>query len=98
MTDSSRPNAEQQDYWNGEAGERWAQQDEMMASLLAPIAQDLLDHADLAGIRRAIDVGCGGGSQSLLLARRLGPDAEVLGVDISGPLLKVARERAAAPL
>jgi SAM-dependent methyltransferase len=88
-------NADQIEYWNGEAGERWAQQDGLMAGLLAPIATALLDHADLAGCRRAIDVGCGGGSQSLLLAERLGPDASVLGVDISGPLLRVARERAA---
>jgi SAM-dependent methyltransferase len=89
-------NAEQVEYWNGEAGERWAQQDEMMAKLLQPIAVDLLDHADLAGCSSAIDVGCGGGSQSLLLAQRLGPGARVLGVDISGPLLRVARERAEA--
>lgn len=88
-------NADQIEYWNGEAGERWAQQDGLMAALLAPVATALLDHADLSGRRRAIDVGCGGGSQSLLLAERLGPQASVLGVDISGPLLRVARERAA---
>lgn len=87
-------NAEQIEYWNGEAGERWAQQDELMATLLAPIAESLLDHADLEGCRRAIDVGCGGGSQSLLLASRLGVGASVTGVDISGPLLDVARRRA----
>ena len=92
----STPNAEQLEYWNGEAGERWAQQDQMMADLLAPVAADLLDHADPAGATRAVDVGCGGGSQSLMLAERLGSGATVTGVDISGPLLKVARERAAA--
>jgi ubiquinone/menaquinone biosynthesis C-methylase UbiE len=88
-------NAEQREYWNGEAGERWAQQDEMMAALLEPIARSLLEHADLSGVRGAVDIGCGGGSQSLLLAERLGPSGRVLGVDISGPLLAVARERAA---
>lgn len=91
----SSPNAEQLEYWNGEAGERWARQDDMMARLLQPIAQSLLDHARPEGCRSAIDIGCGGGSQSLLLAQRLGPEASVLGVDISGPLLAVARERAA---
>jgi SAM-dependent methyltransferase len=88
-------NEEQIEYWNGEAGARWAQQDELMAALLAPLAESLLDHADLAGCSRAIDVGCGGGSQSLLLAQRLGEGASVTGVDISGPLLEVARGRAA---
>ena len=96
MSDIQRADAEQLEYWNGEAGERWAQQDEMMAGLLAPIAEALLDHAGVQDCRRAIDIGCGGGSQSLALARRLGADASVLGVDISAPLLRVARERAAS--
>ena len=37
------------------------------------------------------DIGCGGGSQSLLLAQQLGADARVLGLDISAPMLEVAR-------
>jgi SAM-dependent methyltransferase len=87
-------NQEQIDYWNGEAGERWAREDERMARLLEPIAMLLLDHiAPLQGLR-AIDIGCGGGSQSVLLAKRLGPSGQVLGVDVSGPLLTVARQRA----
>jgi SAM-dependent methyltransferase len=89
-------NTEQQEYWNGEAGQRWAQMDARMARLLQPVAEALISHADLSGCRRAIDVGCGGGSQSQLLAQHLGDGATVLGVDISGPLLGVARERAAA--
>ncbi len=88
-------NSEQIDYWNGEAGERWASYDDMMSRLLAPIAELLLEHAPPEGARAALDVGCGGGSQSLLLARRLGAGAKVTGVDISGPLLEVARQRAA---
>jgi len=88
-------NEEQLEYWNGEAGQRWAQMDARMARLLQPVAEALIDHTDLSACRRAIDVGCGGGSQSELLARHLGAGATVLGVDISGPLLSVARERAA---
>ena len=37
-------NQEQIDYWNGEAGERWAQEDDRMARLLRPVAEALLDH------------------------------------------------------
>ena len=97
MTEANNTaNAEQLEYWNGEAGERWAKEDDMMARLLAPIASDLIEHASPEGCHSAIDIGCGGGSQSLLLAERLGPEARVLGVDISGPLLEVARARAAA--
>ena len=86
-------NREQLEYWNGEAGERWAQKDDMMSRLLQPVAEALLDHASVSSCRSAIDVGCGGGSQSLLLAQRLGAGAQVLGVDISAPLLEVARKR-----
>lgn len=89
-------NAEMIEYWNGEAGKRWAQLDNMMARLLAPIAEALIEHGDVGDYRSAVDVGCGGGSQSLLLAERLGPGASVTGVDISEPLLEVARQRAAS--
>ncbi len=87
-------NTEQIDYWNGEAGQRWAGYDDMMSRLLAPVAELLLDHAPPGGVRAALDVGCGGGSQSLQLARRLDAGARVTGVDISEPLLAVARRRA----
>lgn len=88
-------NAEQFEYWNGDAGKRWAQEDSTMARLLRPISAALLDHARVEGCDSALDIGCGGGSQSLLLAERLGPSAAVLGVDISGPMLEVARGKSA---
>lgn len=88
------PNQEQIDYWNGEAGKRWAQEDDTMAQLFQPISEALLNHTPLLGRKNALDVGCGGGSQSLLLAQRLGAQAMVLGVDISEPMLAVARNKA----
>ncbi len=89
-------NQEQFDYWNGDAGKRWAQEDDTMARLLEPVCQALLSHARLESCRNALDIGCGGGSQSLLLAQRLGPGAQVLGVDISAPMLEVAQRKASA--
>lgn len=90
-------NTEQIEYWNGDAGKRWAQEDQTMARLLRPVTEALLDHAAVEGRRSALDVGCGGGSQSLMLAQRLGPAARVLGVDISEPMLQVAREKSNEP-
>ena len=90
-------NAEQIEYWNGDAGKRWAQDDGTMARLLHPITEALLEHAPLTGCRHALDIGCGGGSQSLMLAQRLGEGSSVLGVDISGPMLEVARRKREAP-
>ncbi len=93
-------NQEQIDYWNGDAGARWARNDAIMERLLRPVTEALLDHAGIdASVASALDVGCGGGSQSLLLAQRLGPNGRVVGVDISAPMLAVAegkRESAGA--
>lgn len=84
-------NQDQIDYWNGDAGRVWAQRDAQMARLLAPISDVLLDHGALEGARSVLDVGCGGGSGTRLLAERLAIGASVLGVDVSEPLLAIAR-------
>jgi ubiquinone/menaquinone biosynthesis C-methylase UbiE len=86
-------NEEQINYWNGEAGQRWAAEDERMARLLSPVTLALLDHLQPQAGSQALDIGCGGGSQSLLLAQRLGDRGHVLGVDISAPLLEVANAK-----
>jgi SAM-dependent methyltransferase len=64
-----------------------------MARLLKPVTQALLNHLQPQTGSRALDIGCGGGSQSLLLAQRLGDRGRVLGVDISGPLMEVANAK-----
>ncbi|HET7131194.1 MAG TPA: class I SAM-dependent methyltransferase, partial [Gammaproteobacteria bacterium] len=43
---------------------------------------------------RVLDVGCGTGSTTLAFARRVGASGRALGVDISEPMLALARERA----
>src|ERR1700722_16858165 len=94
--DPDGPNAAQIAYWNETAGPSWvAMQDDLDRELrelglaamaaLAPRAEE-----------RLIDIGCGCGATTLELARRVGPGGGVLGVDISAPMLGVARERAAA--
>src|SRR5262249_19802986 len=45
---------------------------------------------------RLLDVGSGCGQTTLSLAASVSPGGEVLGVDISRPMLAVARQRAAA--
>jgi ubiquinone/menaquinone biosynthesis C-methylase UbiE len=90
------PNAEQIEYWNGDAGQNWAREDGRMAALLNPVAEALLDHLQPEQGIRALDIGCGGGSQSLLLAQRIGASGKVVGIDISEPMLAIAQQRAAA--
>ena len=42
-----------------------------------------------------VDVGCGTGANFASLRERVGPTGRIVGVDITGPLLDLARERAA---
>ena len=90
----SEPNAAQVEYWNSAAGPTWA-------SLQGPLDRQLapLGHAAMVALapqpgERILDIGCGAGETSLELAKAVGPGGEVTGVDISRPLLEVARRRA----
>ena len=95
-------NHEQIAYWNGDGGRKWAARDELMAGVLAPISDALLTRVAPRRARTALDVGCGGGSNTLQLLQHLDNPTHILGIDVSAPLLEVARarvaERGTAPL
>lgn len=56
----------------------------------------LLDEVPLTSIRKALDVGCGTGFPLIELAERLGPAAEVHGVDVWTAGLQRCREKVEA--
>jgi SAM-dependent methyltransferase len=91
-------NADQVAYWNGPVGERWRARQQDQDTLLAPISDLLLQRAAPRAGERVLDVGCGCGFTTIELARRVMPGGRVLGIDISGPMLERARERAPAGL
>jgi SAM-dependent methyltransferase len=88
----SGPNAQQIEYWNEVGGPKWVALEALLDAQIAPLGEELLGRAAPTPGERVIDVGCGCGSTSLELARRVGPGGEVVGVDISAPMI----ERAAA--
>jgi len=88
-------NADQIAYWNGPAGQRWADRQQAQDIVLGPVADTLIDRARPATGERVIDVGCGSGVTTIAFAQKVGPSGQVLGIDISGPML--ARARASAP-
>lgn len=92
----SNVNAQQIEYWNGPAGQRWAAAQDRIDHHLGLITEALLAFTPVSEGQRVLDVGCGGGTTTLLLRERLGPDGAVTGVDISSPNLGVARARAHA--
>jgi ubiquinone/menaquinone biosynthesis C-methylase UbiE len=88
-------NADQIAYWNGPAGQRWADRQAAQDILLGPVADVLIDRAMPVAGERVIDIGCGSGVTTVAFARKVGPSGHALGVDISAPML--ARARASAP-
>lgn len=91
-------NAAQADYWNGEAGGRWVARQDTLDAIMAPILDVLLERSAVAAGEHVIDIGSGCGASAIELARRVGPNGRVTGVDISAPMLARARERAPAGL
>lgn len=85
---------EQTRLWNGRAGRAWVEAQPLLDQMFQPF-EDLLVEAVSAGSEgRVLDVGCGTGSTTLAVARRLGEKSRCLGIDISDPMIAAARARA----
>jgi ubiquinone/menaquinone biosynthesis C-methylase UbiE len=91
-------NADQIAYWNGPGGQRWTDRQQTQDTMLAPVADILIDRAKPKAGERIIDVGCGCGATTSALAQRVGPTGRVFGIDISAPMLARARQIAPAGL
>ncbi|HEY3778417.1 MAG TPA: class I SAM-dependent methyltransferase [Rhizomicrobium sp.] len=89
-------NAQQIEYWNGPVGERWARLQERIDLHLADITEAAIRFAAPAPGERILDIGCGCGTATLLLAMKAGSGGAAAGIDVSAPMLRVARARAMA--
>ena len=74
--------------------EIWRQYDAIEALLTAPLSERLLDLCGLQRGMRVLDLATGRGEPALRAAARVGSEGSVLGVDLSGEMLRMARERA----
>ena len=94
MSRSEPHNLQQSTLWNGPSGQAWVESQQLMDQLLRPFEELLVEAATAEPCQHPLDVGCGTGATTLALARRLGSAARCTGVDISEPMLELARARA----
>ena len=95
MKTSHQPNAEQIALWNDTAGRAWVETQETLDRVLRPFQDLLVEAVATRKARRVLDVGCGTGSTTLAVARQIKAKGAVVGVDISQPMIALARQRAA---
>jgi SAM-dependent methyltransferase len=88
-------NQAQAELWNGRTGQSWVELNAMLDRLLAPFVQPLLDAVRQGSARDVLDVGCGAGATTFAVARSLGQEGRCTGIDLSAPLIELARRRAA---
>ncbi|MGF6466279.1 class I SAM-dependent methyltransferase [Paraburkholderia youngii] len=91
----AQQNAYQVADWNGQSGERWVANQARLDAMVSVFGEAAIEAAAPMKGERVLDVGCGAGASTLALAARVGPGGQVLGVDISAPL--IGRARTLAP-
>jgi SAM-dependent methyltransferase len=93
---SEGPNAEQIEYWNTVAGQKWVDMQSRLDQQLLPFGEAVMSKAGLSVGDVILDVGCGCGATSMALARAVGEHGRVVGADISAVMLECARKEASA--
>jgi SAM-dependent methyltransferase len=85
---------EQTRLWNGLAGRAWVEAQESLDQMFKPFEELLVEAVSAGCADRVLDVGCGTGSTTLAVARTLAAKGRCVGIDISDPMIAVARARA----
>ena len=78
------------------AAEAWHRWGPTLGEWLGPATETMLDMAGVQSGSRVLDVAAGAGEQTLVAARRVGPDGDVLATDISSNILEFAAAEARA--
>ena len=103
MAEISRAaNAAQAQRWNGEGGRYWIAHRERHLAEHQHLIPHLFGAASISPGERVLDVGCGCGTTTIAAADAagggdLGSGGCAVGLDLSGPMLEVARQLAGRP-
>jgi len=83
----------QREFWNDYAGPGWAEHADALEGINQPVGRPALDAAGLRPGMRVLDVGCGTGGSARAIAAAVGPAGRVVGIDLSEPMIEVARRQ-----
>ena len=86
-------NSKQKEFWSGSGGDVWVDKQSEMDIMLNPLGTRAINKLDLSGVTKIIDIGCGCGATTLEIAQQL-ESGEIIGVDISEPMLDRATQNA----
>jgi len=89
-------NETQIEAWSNQMGPAWVAGQQRMDRQLDPVGRLAIDALLPRAGERILDIGCGTGSTSLQLVDAVGTQGAVVGVDVSAPMLALARQRAAS--
>lgn len=92
MTSMSETNVEQRKAWNGADGDFWVERADRLDAGVANYMEPFLDAAAIQPTDSVLDIGCGSGATTRAAAARA---KQVLGVDLSGQLVELGRQRSA---
>ena len=90
---TTKANEEQSFYWNSLGGPQWVRYQPMLDGQLEGVGRLAMDAAAFRAGESVLDVGCGCGSTTLAIAEAVGPEGRCVGIDLSRPMLELARAR-----
>jgi SAM-dependent methyltransferase len=93
MSDTASIASNQRIFWNSEATRRWVTEQARIDRLFLGVTEAILAAATPRRGESVLDVGCGTGTILLRTAEAVGPEGQVLGIDISEQQLALAQRR-----
>ena len=92
MSVPGQPTGRDERWVSDEATAAWQRTEAVRREALGAVTEAMLDLAGVGPGARVLDVAAGGGGQTLVAARSVGPTGSVVAVDISAAMLESARE------